>query len=197
LARISQRWCQPKETPVQLRFENVQAATSLDNDTAGNAHQSPSFNQPSSELKSAAQPDLTRDICRESQLTPGEVRAAYYELNGQITAHLDAFVGKIVDATEGFRTMILPLLDQMQSLLSERGSRRKLLDLAGAPQWGEWFEDFEKRLHLDISLRTIQRWLKQYREAEMEEPPAPNINVLAKIHHPAAEAANLLSKGAP
>jgi hypothetical protein len=185
---------------VHLRFEKIQAATSLDNDPAANAHQSPSFTPPSSEgygvkartptesisvdssrvseLKSAAQPDLTRDTCRELERTPGEAHAEYLNLNGQITAYLDEFVGKIVDATEGFKTLILPLLDQMQSLLSKRGSRRKLLDRAGAPQWGEWFEDFEKRLHLDITFRTIQRWLKRYRETE--NPSAPDVNVLAK-----------------
>jgi hypothetical protein len=123
---------------------------------------------------------VIRDICRESELTPGEVHAEYLNLNGKITAHLDAFVGKIIDATEEFRTLILPLLDQMQSLLSKRGSRRKLLNIAGVQTWEEWFEDFEKRLHLDISFRTIQRWLKQYRLEQGEEPPAPNINVLAK-----------------
>jgi hypothetical protein len=68
----------------------------------------------------------------------------------------------------------------MQSLLSKRGSRRKLLNIAGDPTWEEWYGDFEERLHLDISFRTIQRWLKQYREAEMEEPPAPDANALAK-----------------
>ena len=108
-----------------------------------------------------------RATCRESALTPGEAHAAYLELNRQITIHLDAYVGKIVDATEEFRTLILPLLDQMQSLLSKRGSRRKLLNIAGVQTWEEWFADFEKRLHLDISFRTNQRWLKQYREAGM------------------------------
>ncbi len=121
-----------------------------------------------------------RDMCRESELTPGEVHAAYLELDGQITAHLDGFVGKIVDATEEFRTLILPLLDQMQSLLSKRGKLRKQLDIARVQTWEEWFEDFEKRLHLDISFRTVQRWLKQYRAEEGEEQPAPNVNVLAK-----------------
>lgn len=120
-----------------------------------------------------------RDICRESDLTPGEIHAEYLNLNGQITAHLDAFVGKIVDATEKFKTLILPLLDQMQSLLSKRGSRRKLLNIAGVQTWEEWFEDFERRLLLDKSLRTIQRWLKEYRLEKGEEPPEPNVNVLA------------------
>jgi hypothetical protein len=91
---------------VQLSYEDIQAATSLDNDTAANAHQSPSFNLPSSEgygvttrtptetisvdssrvseLKSATQPDLIRDTCRESQPTPGEAHDEYLKLNGMI-----------------------------------------------------------------------------------------------------------------
>src|SRR5579872_350515 len=132
------------------------------------------------ELLPVTVPEEIHDTCRESELTPGEVHAAYLELNGQITAHLDGFVGKVVDATEEFRTLILPLLDQMQSLLSKRGKLRKQLDIARVQTWEEWFEDFEKRLHLDISFRTVQRWLKQYRAEEGEEEPAPNVNLLAK-----------------
>ena len=119
-----------------------------------------------------------RDECRESELTPGEAHAAYLELNGQITVHLDAYVGKMVDATAEFKTRLVPLLDQMQSMLSKRGSR-KLLSIAGVPTWEVWFEDFEKRLHLDISLRQVQRWLKDYRERDSEKPE-PDINVIAK-----------------
>jgi DNA methylase len=141
------------------------------------AHANPTNNL---ELPPVTTSEEIRDICRESPFTPGEAHDEYLKLNRQITAHLDGFVGKIVDATEEFRTLILPLLDQMQSLLSKRGSRRKLLNIAGVPTWEEWYGDFEKRLHLDISLRTIQRWLKQYREEEMEDPPAPNMNLLAK-----------------
>ena len=92
-----------------------------------------------------------RDECRESELTPGEVHAAYLELNGQITIHLDSIVGKMVDATEEFKTHLLPLLDMMQSMLSKRGKLRKLLDISRVQTWEDWFEDFEKRLHLDIS----------------------------------------------
>jgi hypothetical protein len=120
------------------------------------------------------------DECRESELTPGEVHAAYLELNGQITVHLDAYVEQTVQAKKDFETLLIPLLDQMQSLLSKRGKLRKLLDISRVQTWEEWFEQFEERLHLDITLRTIQRWLKKYREAEMEEPPAPDVNVIAK-----------------
>jgi hypothetical protein len=121
-----------------------------------------------------------RDICRESELTPGEAHAAYLELNGQITVHLDAYVERTVQAKKDFEALLIPLLDQMQSLLSKRGKLRKLLDISRVQTWEEWFEDFERRLHLDITFRTIQRWLKKYREAEMEQPPAPDVNVIAK-----------------
>ena len=123
---------------------------------------------------------IVRDECRESELTPGEVHAAYLELNGQITVHLDAYVEQTVQAKKDFETLLIPLLDQMQSLLSKRGKLRKLLDISRVQTWEEWFEQFEERLHLDITLRTIQRWLKKYREAEMEESPAPDVNVIAK-----------------
>lgn len=116
-----------------------------------------------------------RDECRECQLTPGEAHAAYLELNGQITDHLDAYVEQRVNATNNFKDLLTPLLDQMQSMLSKRGTR-KLLSIARVPTWEVWFEDFAKRLQLGISLRSIQRWLKDYREPR----PEPDINVIAK-----------------
>ena len=116
------------------------------------AHANPTNNL---ELPPLTASEEIRDIRRESALTPGEAHDDYLKLNGQITAHLDTFVGKIVDATEEFKNLILPLLDQMQSLLSKRGRLRKLLNIAGVKTWEEWFEDFEKRLHLDISLRQV------------------------------------------
>jgi hypothetical protein len=131
------------------------------------------------ELPPAPTPEEIHDTCRESELTPGEVHAAYLELNGQITVHLDSIVGKMVDAAEEFKTHLLPLLDMMQSMLSKRGKLRKLLDISRVQTWEDWFEDFEKRLHFDIHIRTVQRWLKDYRE-EMEDPPAPNMNLLAE-----------------
>ena len=85
----------------------------------------------------------------------------------------------MADATEEFKTHLLPLLDMMQSMLGKRGKLRKLLDISRVQTWEDWFEDFEKRLHLDISLRQVQRWLKDHRERDSEKP-APDVNVTAK-----------------
>lgn len=116
-----------------------------------------------------------RDTCREPEPTPGEVHAAYLQLNGQITAKLDAYVTQAVKAKDELEAM-LPLVDHMQSMLSQRGSRRKLMDTLGLPTWSEWFEDFRKRLHEDITIRTIQRHLRKYRG----DAPEKDVNVIAK-----------------
>jgi hypothetical protein len=137
------------------------------------AHANPTNNL---ELPLVTASEEIRDICRESQLTPGEAHDEYLKLNGQITAHLDSFVEQRVKATNDFKDLLTPLLDRMQSMLSKRGKLRKLLNIAGVPWWEEWFDDFEKRLQLDISLRQVQRWLEEYREPK----PQPDINVIAK-----------------
>jgi hypothetical protein len=68
------------------------------------AHANPTNNL---ELPVTASEDV-HDICRESELTPGEAHAAYLELNEQITVHVDSIVGKMVDATQEFKTHLLP-----------------------------------------------------------------------------------------
>jgi hypothetical protein len=137
------------------------------------AHANPTNNL---ELPTLTASEEIPDICRESQLTPSEAHAEYLKLNGQITAHLDSFVEQRVKATNDFKDLLTPLLDRMQSMLSKRGKLRKLLNIAGVPWWEEWFDGFEKRLQLDISLRQVQRWLEEYREPK----PEPDINVIAK-----------------
>lgn len=123
--------------------------------------------------------DSARDACRELEITPGEVRAAYVDLNGRITVRLDTYVGSAVKATTDFEAL-LPLLDEMHSMLSQRGSKRKLMDTLGLPAWSAWFEGFRKRLHEDRTLRTIQRRLREYRNRDRETSAPKDVNVLAK-----------------
>jgi len=49
--------------------------------------------QSGAEIGAATKDQVTGDTCRESEssLTPGEIRAAYLELNQQITVKLDAW----------------------------------------------------------------------------------------------------------
>jgi hypothetical protein len=134
---------------------------------------------PASELSQSEQENSTRDTCRELELTPGEVRAAYQELNGQITLKLESHIEQAVKAKDELEDM-LQLVDQMQSMLSQRGSQRKLMTTLGLPTWSEWFEDFRKRLREDLTIRTIQRRLREYRNRGHEKAPPQDANVLAK-----------------
>ena len=119
--------------------------------------------------------DLTRDSRRELELTPDNIHAAYLELDGQITLKLGSYVEQAVKTKDELEAM-LPLVDQMQSLLSQRGSQRERMTTAGLPTWSEWFKHFHERLREDITIRTIQRRLRVYREV----PPAQDVNVVAK-----------------
>ena len=120
----------------------------------------------------------TGDECRESDLTPGEVRAEYTDLNGQIITALDSYVEVAQKAADKLEAL-LPFLSKMQRLLSQRGPQRKLMDTVGLPTWQEWFEDFRPRI--DLSLRTIQRKLREWRDLDGEAPATPkDINVVAR-----------------
>ena len=129
------------------------------------------------ELESTLQPSLTGDTCRDSGsgVTPGEVHAEYLNLDKQITVKLDTYVDQAGKAKTDFDAL-MPLVDQMQKMLSQRGSQRVLMDTVGLPKWSEWVDDFRKRLHEDINIRSIQRRLRAYRET----PPTKDINVVAK-----------------
>jgi hypothetical protein len=123
--------------------------------------------------------DSTRDTCRELDITLGDVRAEYLQLDGQITVRLDVYVDSADKAKTDFEAL-LPLLDEMHSMLSQRGSKRRLMNTVGLPTWSEWFEDFRERLREDRTLRTIERWLRQYRDRNGETLPVKDVNVLAK-----------------
>lgn len=141
-----------------------------------------SLQQPKSEVDQGAtnQDHLSGDICRESELnlTPGEIHAEFLELNKQITVKVDAYVAQAVEAKTDFDALI-PLLNQMQAKLSQRGSLRRLMDTMGLPTWTEWFNKFRERLHEEITIRSIQRKLKKYRDDSdapgEPDPPTPKL----------------------
>ncbi len=88
-------------------------------------------------------------------------RRAYRELNSALEGLASTFV----------RTMeeIIPHLERMQRLLSQRGAdRRMVLKKAGLPTWTEWAERYARSLH--CTLRTVQRHILLVREAQ--EPKA-------------------------
>lgn len=57
---------------------------------------------------------------------------------------------------------LMPILDKMQKLLSQRGANHREA-VRGLPEWGFWWQDFSRRNRLSISFRTIQYRLNRYR----------------------------------
>jgi hypothetical protein len=106
----------------------------------------------------------TRDTCREFQagVASVELRNKFDDLNNQINSKLRIYVASARKAKTDFDAM-LPLLDQMQAMLSQRGRLRKLMDTAGLPSWTAWFADFGNRMEEEVTIRTIQRKLRLYR----------------------------------
>ena len=111
----------------------------------------------------------TRDMCREFEKNPSiaaqQMQSEFANLQKQIDSKLGVYVAQVKKATADFDAMI-PLLDRMQAMLSQRGKLRELMDAAKLPTWTQWFESFRKRLDEDVTLRTIQRKLREYREGK-------------------------------
>lgn len=120
----------------------------------------------------------TQDICPEFPLssTPEELHAEFLHLNSQINAKLVTIKSKADEVNQAFETM-LPELDRMQAMLSQRGALRKLMDQAGLPSYMAWFAGFEKRSPIPISYKRVQRALKERREVVSADP---DFNVIAK-----------------
>jgi DNA (cytosine-5)-methyltransferase 1 len=91
-------------------------------------------------------------------------RRAYTELNAALEGLASTFV----------RTMeeIIPYLERMQRLLSQRGAdRRMVLRKAGLPTWTEWAEGYARSLH--CTLRTVQRHILLVREGQERKALGP------------------------
>ena len=97
---------------------------------------------------------------------------------------------------------LLPDLDKMQSLLSQRGESRELLRDAHLPTWSRWWKSFQKETGLSTTLHTVQVRLKKFRSMgePTDEPkrkrkptvhlsPVNQMRVLAKL-----QCANELAK---
>jgi DNA (cytosine-5)-methyltransferase 1 len=115
-----------------------------------------------------ARPENSRQMspveCRFETLGVERTKRVYAELNSK----LEGLAGAVV------RTMaeLVPYLERMQRLLSQRGADRKLvLKRAGLPCWTEWAERYAASLH--CSLRTIQRHIVLVRECERQKALGP------------------------
>lgn len=97
------------------------------------------------------------------------LREKYRELNDSV--HEKAkFVADGCNSLNASWDEFLPLLDQIQALLSQRGEARKQLSDAGLPVWSQWFKTFQKDIGLTATLRTLQNRLVKFRSKGEKKP---------------------------
>jgi hypothetical protein len=122
----------------------------------------------------------TQDICPEFPLTttPEELHAEFLDLNNQIANKLAGIKAKTDEVEAAFEAM-LPLYDQMQAMLSQRGPLRQMMDTAGMPSWTLWFSDHQKECPIAPSYKKVQRAIRARRGTVS---PEPDFNALAKAY---------------
>ena len=122
----------------------------------------------------------TQDIRPEFPLitTPEELHAEFLDLNGQIATKLATLKSKTDEVEAAFEAM-LPLYDQMQAMLSQRGPLRQMMDRAGMPSWTLWFSDHQKQCPVAPSYKKVQRSIRARRGTVSHES---DFNALAKAY---------------
>src|ERR1035441_6079425 len=98
----------------------------------------------------------------------------YNYLDSEISDLTDDLLGQERKLAGRYRDELLPMISQMQMLLSQRGALHALVSsdrsmvsalaqLEDVPTWTDWYEAFASRVSIAKSLRTVQRQLKKLR----------------------------------
>jgi hypothetical protein len=118
--------------------------------------------------------DQTREQVREFAFnTPGQMKKVFAKLDKSIYVRCAAWQQQLSEVGTSVETL-LPLLDQMQALLSQRGTNQvRILKKAKLPTWTEYYKKLCVRFDLDITLRWVQLRLNSYRG----KPPKPAIRL--------------------
>jgi len=88
-----------------------------------------------------------------------EILAEYECLDADINERTTKWQPRFADVMAEFEEEILPLLEQMNSLLSYHGLRHT----PGLPGWGAWYEKFRRSINLNWHMRKVQRKLAKFR----------------------------------
>ena len=110
-------------------------------------------------------PELATRVASSEPQTVEALRETFNELDvsanekAKGVAHASAASGTAWDK-------LLPVLSEMQSLLSQRGRNRDLFRDAELPTWTEWWETFKKEKGLPDTLHTVQVHLSKYRSMD-------------------------------
>ena len=105
---------------------------------------------------------------RFASLDAEQTKKAFSDLNEEIEKKSDA----AESALEGARyklAELVPKIAEMQSLLSQRGEKRRVVLMqAGLPTWTKWYGSFKEQHGLRLSLRGIQKRLAKLRDRKSD-----------------------------
>lgn len=101
--------------------------------------------------------------CASSSVGPGDSELKQFtELQAEAKKYAKEVASTGRPLHQSAWDALLPILDKMQKLLSQRGANHKNAS-RGLPEWGFWWHDFSQRNHLGISFRTVQYRLNRFR----------------------------------
>jgi hypothetical protein len=106
-------------------------------------------------------------------LDTDELRKTYNLLNDAIREKTKPVVEALESANHHWDEL-LPHLDDMQSMLSQRGEARDKLRAANLPGWSEWFKLYKKDTGLGVTLRAVQKRLAKFRAKDIKKSGKPD-----------------------
>lgn len=139
--------------------------------------------------------DMRREFVTNPKISKRQLHMEFVGLNQQIDQKLGTFSAAAKKASAELNAM-LPLLEKMQAMLSQRGKLRDLMDSAKLPTWTAWFESFRERMPQDVTIRTVQRHLAE--RAGRKPVPKPKLNIdrvlLKELQGTASSARSLVTE---
>jgi hypothetical protein len=109
----------------------------------------------------------TGDNCREFPNAEA-MREFYEQLDRAIAQDCNRFAEHLVRAEIVLKSGLMPRLDKMQALLSQRGRNHELAKKLKLPKWSEYLAKVAREIKVNI--RTLQRNLKYFREPKQRVP---------------------------
>jgi hypothetical protein len=122
-------------------------------------------------IDSEAVIELAAPFASFDYLTEDQLKETYRNLNEDATAAADIIIDRCKSLDDAWRKLI-PILDRMQSLLSQRGKARIAYRNAELPTWSGWYEGFCKRKEFGATLRAAQKRIRNFRGYAPKDKPS-------------------------
>jgi hypothetical protein len=110
--------------------------------------------------------NVDEKLANDFASSPGPEAQALLEQYNQLNLSAQAGAKKVVSRCKSLKEAwveLLPTLDEMQKLLSQRGDEHDSRSAAALPTWTQWVKDYLKATGLGVSVRSVQLHLAKLR----------------------------------